>query len=69
MADNPPIQPLPEAEDDQDSGKFAVYNKTLLRFEAHEGITAHDSRSGADKAAKALRDGERKGHKLVVQAV
>lgn len=49
--------------------KFAVYNKTLLRFEAHAGVTAHESKTAAEDAAKALRDGKRKGHKLEVQEI
>lgn len=70
MQDNTPAGPIQElAEDDQDGGKYAVYNQTLLRFEGHGGITAHDTRAAADKAAKELRNGRRKGHKLVVQSV
>jgi hypothetical protein len=52
---------------DNTSQRFAVYNKTLLRYEGHEGVTLHPDKASADAAAKALREGKRKGHKLEVQ--
>lgn len=58
-------QPAKPLEPKASAPSFGVYNKTLLRFEG----TSHATREDAQAAAKELRDGKRKGHKLEVQEV
>lgn len=57
-----PIAPLTE---DDTPTRHAVYNDTLARFDGGPYAT----KTEAQDAAKELRAGKRKGHKLSVRAV